>query len=206
MGFILLSISAANFHDLKPVALEFAPILKAIPSSVYAYSGPLMIAGFVFPYLNQPQKAAVWTSVAILIVALVYTFVTLLSIAVFSAEELHYILYPPAALLRAVELPGGFLERLDAFFIILYIPINFTTLIALHYFAAHCIARQMKLEEQRPVALLTIPVIYFVAILLSDTPSSNKFAEMMGKSVFFYAAIGVPLIWIIAHVRHYLRH
>jgi spore germination protein len=197
---LLSTFTGFTWQEIKPIASEIMPIIKAVPVTVYSYSGPVMMSGFIMPFMSYPAKAPRLTIVAVSLVTLLYMMVTILTIGVFSAEELHYIDYPTIMLLRTVE-PGGFLERVDALFIIFYISIDFTTLIALHYFAAFSISRQIGLEEQRSVALLIIPCVYVLTLLAPDAPSFFKMAELMGKMVFWYAAVGVPVIWVVARIR-----
>jgi spore germination protein len=203
IGLILLlslAITVIDIHELKPVMADLSPIIKAIPSTAFSYTGPELLAGFIFPYLYQQERAMVWTFGAVVFVIFFYTFVTVISIGVFSAEELHYLVFPTTMILRTVELTG-FLERLDALGVILYIPTAFMVLLAFFYFAGFLVARQIGLEEPRSALLLIVPLAYILAMIIREAPTFNKLGELLTKIGFYYSTVGIFLIWVVAQLR-----
>lgn len=203
--FVLISLAygLVDLHELRPVLEDKVKIIKAIPACGLALSGPEVLAGFVIAYLYQPAKEKVLklTLAAYGIVLFQYTLVMIISIGAFSSDELHYIVYPTTMLLRSVEFTGGVLERLDAFFMILYIPIAFTTVLLWHYYSSFLLTKQLKFEEQRPVLLLLVPILYIIVQAVPQAPSAFKLSELISKVTLGYGIIVVPVIWLIARLR-----
>jgi spore germination protein len=206
LGFItliLLAYSAVDLHEVRPILAHKPGIVAAIPSGGLALTGMEVLAGFFFSYLYEPAKKKALSSMiaGFGLIFFIYTLVMIVTIGVFSAEELHYLIYPTPMLLRTVELGGGIVERLDALFLIVYIPIVVTALLCWHYMTAFALANMWGLEEERPMVLLLVPLLYVVSLFLPDLPSSFKFGNFVSRVVFWFAVIGVPGIWVVAHLR-----
>jgi spore germination protein len=203
LGLLLLlsiAVTVIDMHELKPIMADVSQIIKAVPVAYFAYGGPEFLVGFIFPYLRQPERAMVWTFGAVAFVTVFYTFVTIISIGVFSAEELHYLVFPTTMILRTVELTG-FLERLDAVGVILFIPSTFMVFLVFFYFSGFLVARQIGLEEPRSVLPLLTPLIYMLALVIPEAPIYYEIMEFIITIGFYYSTAGIFLIWAVAQFR-----
>ena len=76
--------------------------------------------------------------------------------------------YPALIVIRSVELPGTFIERLENYLLLAWIPIVFDTLAAMMFFMGQVCMRSYQHTDHRPWVLLWVPIIYVSSLLLDD--------------------------------------
>ena len=69
-------------------------------------------------------------------------------------------------MIRSVELPGTFIERLENYLLLAWVPVVFDTLAAMMFFMGQVCMRQYRYVDHRPWVLLLVPIIYVGSILL----------------------------------------
>ena len=91
-----------------------------------------------------------------------------LIIGVLTVDNAKNIPYPVLTVIRSVELPGTFIERLENYLLLAWIPAVFDTLGAMMFFMGQVCMRQYRYVDHRPWVLMLVPVIYVGSILLID--------------------------------------
>lgn len=99
---------------------------------------------------------------------LFFLVVMVIIIGVLGVEHGKNIPYPALVVIRSVELPGTFLERLENYLLLTWIPVVFDTLAAMMFFVGQVCMRHCGHSDHRPWVLLWAPLIYVGSLLLDD--------------------------------------
>ncbi len=110
--------------------------------------------------------------------------------------------YPALVLIRSIELPGTFIERLENYLLLAWIPVVFDTLAIMMFFIAQVCMRYYHHFDHRPWVLLWVPIIYVVSVLLLDNQQTY---DMVGKLTLWaglgFSFIVVPLLLLRSMLR-----
>jgi len=99
---------------------------------------------------------------------MIFLMVIVVIIGVLTVDEAENLLYPALIVIRSVELPGTFIERLENYLLIAWVPVVFDTLTAMMFFMGQVCMRHWRHADHRPWVLLSVPIIYVSCILLDN--------------------------------------
>jgi spore germination protein len=119
---------------------------------------------------------------------LIFLLVIIIIIGVLTVDHGKSMPYPALTVIRSVELPGTFIERLENYLLLAWIPIVFDTLAAMMFFMGQVCMRQYRQVDHRPWVLLWVPIIYVSSLLLDDQQlynTVNKYTLWAGLSFSF---------------------
>lgn len=199
----LLGFLRVETHHFQPfLAGGLMPVLKGVVPSWFAYSGPEMITGLLFPFVTKKNQVVKMGLASIVVLTVVYTVVTVIVQGVLGLEEIVAMVFPTVIAYREVDIPDTFIERLDGYLLIVHIAIYFISLANLMYFAAFGCSRLMKLEYSRPAIILLVPILYFIAILPQSNEQLNLFYRLVNYIGLSWGLIVSPLVLLIAKLRN----
>ena len=89
------------------------PVLKGIVPSWFAYSGPELITGLLFPFVTQKNQVIKAGLVTVAVLTVIYTTYTVIVQGVLGVEETVVTVYPTIIAYREVNIPDTFVERID---------------------------------------------------------------------------------------------
>lgn len=156
----------------------------------------------LFPFISRrKQKLTVATGAAFVFTLVVSLLVVILTVGVITVEGVKNESYPTLVVVRSVELPGTFVERLENYLLIAWIPLIFNTLAVIVYSMSHTLSRLWGFADHRPWALALTPLLYLGATLLDGLDQVIVAGKVLtGAGVVFSLAI-VPLVYLIARWR-----
>jgi len=203
---LLLGLLAIDTNNYQPIlAKGFTPVVKAVMPSWFAYTGPEMIVGLLYPFITRKKYAIKWGTVGIILLIAIYTLITMIVQGILTYKETAYMLLPTISAYRAVEIPDTFIERLDGYLMILWIPLVFTSLINLFYFFSFGAARLLKLESSRPVTILFVPLIYYLTGLPPNAQILDAVSNIFIQVDMAWGLGIVPLLLGIAWLKEKRR-
>ncbi len=97
-----------------------------------------------------------------------FLLVVVIIIGVLTVDHGKSVPYPALVVIRGVELPGTFVERLENYLLLAWIPVVFDTLAAMMFFMGQVCMRQYRHVDHRPWVLLWVPIIYIGSLLIED--------------------------------------
>lgn len=161
--FILIAINA-DFTNLLPV-LNNKPesYLSASKYAIFCFGG-FEIAYLILPYVKKKKNAASVLKKSIIFVAIFYTIVMILVIAVFSKQQSRILLWPTISMIRSLYIPDTFIERWEGIVMALWILFYFTTFINSYFFSSEIVKNVFKLKDIKISSLLIMPIIYVIAL------------------------------------------
>ncbi|MEG6586171.1 GerAB/ArcD/ProY family transporter [Dendrosporobacter sp. 1207_IL3150] len=184
-----LSFQSENLMPLLPK--DIMKFLKAVPDTWGAYAGYEIVL-MLLPLVNRGRTSLSKPIIAgFAIMAFVFSTFSLITVGVLTAENAKTISYPAIEVVRFVELPGTFLERLEIYLLSAWIPNIFTTLVIYLYIAANVLRRLSKHEDHRPWVLLLAPWMLFASTILIELTIPFK---AMGKAI---QTLGLAFSFII---------
>lgn len=126
---------------------------------------------------------------------LFFVVIIIVIIGVLTVDSAKSVPYPALVVIRSVELPGTFIERLENYLLLAWIPIVFDTLAIMMFFMGQVCMRQYQYLDHRPWVFLLVPVLYIGSVVLLD---SQQIYDMVSKFTLWaglgFSFIVVPLL------------
>lgn len=197
--FLLLppTFKEANYTYLLPIATtDPIKILKGALAAQYAYGGMevLLIYYFMVGKKNEVLKAGF---IAVGTTAVIYVFMTVICLMVYSSEVVEAVLWPGLSLLKIAYFPV--IERLEFIFLIFWLSLGVRPTVNSNCAAADCLTRLFKLEPNknfpRMVGLITLGN-FCLAILPKNYLQVSKLSDYATYSSFVIA-LGFPIIYLL---------
>ena len=184
------TLRETEFGRLLPVLGDgITPVLYALPSIFFAFLGYETLL-FIQPFMEKPDKAKPASLIAIGSTMLLYLLLTVLSTATLGSSETALVKYPTLAIIKSIEVPGSFIERLDSVMMMVWIPFAITTIVMFQYCASLITSQLLRLKEHRVITLLYVPVVYLIAVL----PRNVLEVDRLGNWVSLLGGVLVSLV------------
>lgn len=130
-----------------------------------------------------------------------YIMLYILCIGVFGREVTANLLYPTVELAKVVDIPGGFFERFESVFFVIWIMAIFNTASMALDVAVLAINSIFGKVNKLKILFTLSPVIYAISMFPQDKVEVSSFGSMMSHSMFFYTIFVMVLLFILAKVR-----
>ncbi|CQR73591.1 Spore germination protein YndE [Sporomusa ovata DSM 2662] len=177
---ILLGLLAIDKNNYLPfLAQGIKPVLKAAIPSWYSYTGTEITIGLLFPFITRQNKVLAWSAAGVIVLTVVYTLITFIVQGILGQQETARMLLPTIIAYRSVELPDTFIERIDAYFLIFWIPVFVACMLNWLYFAVFAISHMLRLEDGRPIAALLVPIVIYLIEALPNFQTADKIGEVL---------------------------
>lgn len=194
---LLVVVIQPKFENLLPV-LKTPPsnIIKGIGNLGFSFHG-LSFLLLVYPFLGNKKdtRKAILQAVSILGVAMFI--ITIITIIRFGPEDIEHQIWPVLQLMQAIDLPGSFMERQDAFIISFWILSVFMLVSAGLHFTSIIFAKLTKATESFHFVLPLIPILYIMALLPSNIAQTYKIMEWVEKYFGMAYLVVIPILLIL---------
>ncbi|MFD2760244.1 GerAB/ArcD/ProY family transporter [Lentibacillus juripiscarius] len=172
----------------------------AFKQSAFSFMGfgfLLFYTSLVKSPANVPKKAAAGMVTAVLLYIMIY----IMCIGVFGNLAAGNLQYPTVELAKDVEIPGGFFERFESLFFVIWIMAIFNTCIMALDSAVFALNSMFKKNRKMQLIFTLSPLVYIVGMLPQNVNEIAVFGTIV--SVYGYAiTISVTvLLFIVLKVR-----
>ncbi|SMO39108.1 GerAB/ArcD/ProY family transporter [Melghirimyces algeriensis] len=195
-----------NVNYILPVAQIAGPLnlLKGANETLFSLTG-FELALVIYPFVEGSHTGKLKAiSLANLIVTMIYTFMTITTLLVFSPVEIRLIPSPVIYMLKAFKFQ--LVERPDLLFITLWIVSVFTSVVADLFAGTIGVTRLFNLKSHKKV----VPWIALGTYLASFIPEDPLDVELVNQIISiaeYIFAIGIPFILLlISHLFHKKEH
>lgn len=192
----LINIHLINFYPLWPP--NFSGILKAIIDlwpCYWSYEALLVL----LPLVNRLTTSLPATLAGAF---LVKVGIMLLSFAAvvgsLTVEGVKQSAFPALIAVRGIELPGTFVERLDNYLLISWIPFGYLTVAFWLYAAAQIIMRTLGYRDHRPFVLALGTLLFVVSMGIHDLTVHTAVRTMTAMLGFGFSIILIPATYALA--------
>ncbi|MFC2949471.1 GerAB/ArcD/ProY family transporter [Virgibacillus sediminis] len=195
---ILFSIGFIDIDNLLPVfQTDMRGYVQATREGVLSYTG-IGILFFYIAFVRNPrtvaQKAVYGLSKAVLL----YIFLFITCIAVFGNVSTANITYPTVELSKAVEIPGGFFERFEALFFVIWIMAIFNTTV-MAFDIGLLLLKQLfpNVRKERFVIVLS-PFVFYISTIPRNYNELDLFGTIMSHYGLLLTVAAALILWIAA--------
>lgn len=186
---LLFTLGWFDMSNLMPFfQTDTSGYITAFKTSTTSYLG-FGILLFYVSLVKQPKNVPVKAAMGMVLVVFMYVLLLISCIAVFGNHATANLLYPTVELAKEVEIPGGFFERFQSVFFVIWIMAIFnTTAMALDVsvFALQSIFKKKNIK--RKIILLLSPII----LVLAQAPQDITEVGMAGSFVGYYG-LGITM-------------
>ncbi|GAA0598937.1 spore germination protein GerLB [Virgibacillus siamensis] len=188
MVVILFTLGWFDKGNMLPVfQTDIDGYLAALNSSIFSYLG-FGILLFYISLVKRPKNAPAKAALGMMAAVVMYLILFVACIAVFGNQATTNLLYPTVELAKEVEIPGGFFERFESVFFVIWIMAIFnTTTLALD---ASVFALQSVFGKgaKQKIILILAPIIYLIGLAPQDITQLSEFGSFVG-----YYGLGITM-------------
>lgn len=205
----LLILFSTSFMEYKNVLPLFTTDISGYVQGTI--NGALSYAGFgiIFFYISlvkDPKKVPVKAAFGMSWVILLYLAVYLTCIAVFGQAATEVIRLPLIELAKSIEIPGGFFERVESIFFVIWITAIFTTTMMAYDIAVLTLQSIFSKLKKHTIVFSLAPLIFFTAMLPKDFLENQKLAEYVAYIAWILPIFTVTLLWIMYGIKGRQQH
>lgn len=186
---LILVIKEIDLSNLTPILEHgFKPVIHA---TIYPtlWRGEFVLMLFMWPYLNKPEQGLKSMLQVAMIIVLVMLPITVFSTSVFGPLTSH-MHFPTFALVEYIDL-GGFITRLDAVFMAVWIAGVFVKIGIFYYCLCLVLSELLGLKEYR---CIVYPVGIILGVLvITVAPNMAVFASL-------FPSVVVPLNLLFEYI------
>ncbi|OKP84046.1 hypothetical protein A3844_20390 [Paenibacillus helianthi] len=198
---ILISLRNVDLLNLQPVlTAPTASFWKGALEASYLFQSSFVIT-LLIPFMKLPKQAVRAGAIGIFVSGAVYWLIALACIGLFGAEETKLLIYPTLETARSAAIGEGFLERLDALFIVIWVISVYTSIYTTYYLASYLLQNLLGLRDQRMTSSAVLPFVFVIALLPENVFETYTWSLMLGN-VSMLLLLGYPmLLWAVYWLR-----
>lgn len=200
--FVLQGFMAVDTENYQPfLAKGFIPVLQGVIPTWFAYTGPELMIGMLYSLVSKKKSVLKYGVASVAALTVMYTLITVIVQGILSAKEATHMIAPTIIAYRSVEIPDSFIERVDGYLMMFFIPIVFAFLVDFLYITAFAVAQMAKLESSRPIAVLFVPIIFYLAVVPPNFQAVAVISKLINAVGIAWSMGVLPLLLGIAWVR-----
>lgn len=188
----LMPLKYANWLHLLPILKEgWTPVVNGLKTGVFSFLG-YEIAFFLYPYLEQKEKASLGIVIANTISLFFFLTVTIIAFLYFSPDEITYYSEPSMVMLKIVEFK--FIERLEIVFFSFYIFVISTTVLPFMYMSVFSAKKFVNRFAQHQYVLFFLIMLFLYILFIPPTFDRNSYYQKIAEHAGLVIAAIFPLI------------
>ncbi|WP_273222416.1 GerAB/ArcD/ProY family transporter [Geosporobacter ferrireducens] len=171
-------------------------LIKGIPVVFFSFIGielTLLYAAFV----KETKKIGNAMLLTVGLVSFYYISIVFVVVARFGLVETTHIIWPTLEVFKTVDLPGAFIENLDAFIMSIWVIAVFMSLVSAYYGSALILSRIFKTKEFNFFVLPLLPIIYFLAFIPDNLIQLNDWIDIYSNYAGSFFMVLLPLLLLI---------
>lgn len=201
---IFIAFGMINFHaiNLFPLIPDNPLIVvKAIPRTWELFNGYELLL-VLYPLIARGTAQLVKCMAGAFILRTLLLLVsTIMTVGVLTAASAKNTPYPTLLAVRMAELPGTFLERLDNFLLLSWIPIAVTTVGIYMFCIGKLLAELYSFSDHRPFVIGIIPILFFIAMGTHDIRMARQAQEISNWLGIILTGGAIPLLLFLNWLR-----
>lgn len=171
--------------------------IKSLPTATYAFGG-FEIAYLVLPFMKDKDGIRKTFFKSMLFITIFYALVTILCLMFFAKEHTKNLIWPTIALIRAIVIPGAFIERWEGIVMALWVLFYFTTFVNMYYFSGDIIKEAFNFHDIKLSSLILAPIIYIVALYPQNIAEVYDASDKITPILAIFSFIILPLVLLLS--------
>lgn len=191
---LMFAFYQGDFTNLLPV-LQNKPenYMTAIWSTINRFNG-IEIIFLLLPFMKKKNKTPKILFKSLFFIGIFYIFVVILSIAMFSTEQVKLMLWPGITMIKSIDIPGTFIERWEGIIMAIWALFFFTTFTNLYYFSADVLKNMLRIEDIKISSLIIVPFVYVIALYPENVAQVIDISRNLMPILFILNIVIVPII------------
>ncbi|UJL47213.1 endospore germination permease [Virgibacillus sp. NKC19-16] len=198
---LAFNIGWFKLEGLLPVfQTSFSGYMEGLGTSITSYTG-FGIVWFYIALVKQPEKAPKKAVLGMFIPIVLYILFFIATIGVFGNAVTANLLYPTIELGKVVDVPGGFFQRFESIFFVIWIMAIFnSTAMALDVgvFAMNSIFKNTKKIK---LIFILAPIVYLISMFPKTIVEVSTFSSIIGYTAFLFTVFTMVLLLVTAKLR-----
>lgn len=193
----VIAITNTDFSNLKPVfSHDILSFAMGVKSALFAYAG-FEVLLIVFPFIKEPNKAFKASRNAIFLLIIAYVVVIVESYAKFGVKLAQSFMYPTMSMIKASDVPGAFIERIEGLLEALWVLFVYTSIVSLLY-SLSVVAKDIfgHIEAKHFLAIF-LPFIYLTSLIGDSIIDMMKYGDLLTTTLGLYTIFALPIIMYI---------
>ena len=199
---LALAIPDSDFTNILPI-MRTKPMdfINGVMETSFAYTDFEFVL-FIVPFIKNREKIFKSGFIAILIVVAVYVGIVILSFAKLGVESVKHTMWPTLSMIRSINVPDSFIERLEGIIMPLWILFAFTTIAPSLYVLSKIISKTINHKEFKHFCTMLIPIVYIIAITPNSVVDAYKLLNFTVKYIGSISVFVIPiLLYTVASIR-----
>ena len=193
---VLPKIDFTNVLPLLRVDLKALP--KAIFSTAFSYVGYEIIL-IAMASVDEPNKSLGYSVKGIAFVMIIYLVTFFITLSEFGVHELKRQVWPSITLMREIDLPGFFIENIDAIIMTLWILVIFGTMGPIMYASGVALSKVFNTKKHDFFILPLVPIIYLLSLIPENLSKTYMYMEKTTNYLAIFVIFIFPLgLYIIS--------
>lgn len=199
---ILLAIPRSDFSNILPILrTEPVKLLYGAYKTTYAFGGYEIVL-LIIPFLQKPDKILKSGVIAFTIICVIYVLIVILSLAKFGSYDVKNLIWPTLSMIRSINVPGSFIEKLEGVAMALWVLLAFTTIVPFVYGLGLIPSRLLKQKEFKHFCTIIIPIIYLGALIPDNIVEAHKYLGIIINYLGVISIFVLPiLLFIVSSIR-----
>ncbi|MFA1819511.1 endospore germination permease [Virgibacillus oceani] len=195
--FAIITFSAGIFevNNLQPFfKTDFTGYLQGIKESALSFVG-FGILFFYIALVRKTKKAPKMAAFGMGITVIIYMIIFIVSVGVFGNITSSNLIFPVIELAKEIEVPGGFFERFDSLFFVIWIMAIFNTMCMAFDATVFALKSVIHVKKMKLILILS-PLIFFIGAF----PEGYNEVEKFGSFISHYGlvlAIGTMFLLVV---------
>lgn len=197
MLYLFYSLIWINFEPLNLLPLwpdNFIGILQGIPYHIDYYAGYEVL--LVLLPLARCGKVSLARSVGwgFLVITLIYIIGAIVLVGSITAKTIANVAQPVIYGMKSVELPGTFIERLENYMIMFFMPVTYISMVLSYFGVAEGCRKYLNYKDHRIFIPLFLPILFFVSSFV-DTPERQRLLQFFSMFISLgFSFVIIPLV------------
>ncbi|UOQ86476.1 GerAB/ArcD/ProY family transporter [Gracilibacillus salinarum] len=203
---VLLSIGYMEVKNLLPVfKTDMKGYLKGISDSGLSFTGVSLLL-FYIAFVKNPKKAPKMAVLGMSSVVAFYIVVYITCIAVFGDRATEVMRFPIIEVAKTIEVPGGFFERVESIFFVIWLMSLFTTTAIAYDIAVLTMNAVFPKVKKVKIVFILSPIVFFIATIPDSFMEIVNFAGWISYYSWGLNLLTLSLLWIAYWIKGGKQH
>ncbi|WP_026963096.1 GerAB/ArcD/ProY family transporter, partial [Alicyclobacillus herbarius] len=121
-------------------------------------------------------------------------------LAVFGSMEIRNMMWPTLELAKIASIPGEVLERLDVFFLTIWVTAVFSSLYSMYFISALAIKDVLRFEDHSFLSFALLPIMFTIAMLPPNIVQLYRVIKWVGWAglvlTIGYPSVVLAVSWL----------
>ena len=191
---ILPMIGELDFTHFLPVfRTPVLDLVKALPLMIFSFLGLELILLFS-AFVKDTKNIAKNVMFSAGFTGLIYFVTVAVTIARFGLVETTHMIWPGLEIYKTIDIPGAFIENIQIYVLASWILSVLMTTVGVYYGASLTLSRIIKSPEQGFLAVLMLPVIYYLALMPDGLLQTLEFMDLSSNYLGTLYLVLVPIV------------